>query len=324
MRHPLLVALAVWFLWSSAAAAAEAIHKPLRDDDVVARVNGTTVYRKSVREVVQGILAMQDAEPDAATVDKLATDALESLIALELLYQESQARSITVSDADVDAEINRTKSRFPDARAFQSVLKARGMTEAALRQDTRKTMAVNRLLESTIAKDVTVQPAEIRRFYDEHQEEFTHPEQVRVSHILLRVPERAPAADRDAVRKRAESLLEQVRAQGDFAALARTRSEDASSSARGGDLGYISQGEMDPAFEKQAFALARGQLSGLISTPYGFEIIKVTDRRRPGKLPLEEVEERIRTLLEKRERQKRQDALVAELRKRAKVEVLDH
>jgi len=73
---------------------------PLRDDDVVAHVNGAVIYRKSVREVVQGVLAVQNGPPDASTVTKLADDALDSLISLELLYQESQARGVAVSDAE--------------------------------------------------------------------------------------------------------------------------------------------------------------------------------------------------------------------------------
>lgn len=303
---------------------AERINNPLRDDDAVARVNGTTIHRKDVKDVVQGILLMQDKQPDAAAVTKLADDALESLIALELLYQESQARGIKVSDADVDAEINRSKSRFPDVKTFQAVMKARGMTETDLRNDTRKTMAANRLLESTVWKDAKVSPEQVKSFYESNKEEFKHPVQIRVSHILIRVREGASAADRSAAKKRAAALLDQLKGGADFAALARKNSEDASSAPQGGDLGYIAKGEMDSEFEKPAFALAPGQLSEVVTTPYGVEIIKVTDQRAAGYAPLPEVEERIHAVLEKYDRQKRQADLVAQLRQKAKVEVMDH
>lgn len=319
-----VAALAALLLCVAATAAEERINKPPRDDDVMARVNGTTIYRKDVKDIVQSILVMQDTQPDAATVTKLADDALDSLIALELLYQESQARGIKVSTADVDAEINRSKARFPDAQTFQAVLKARGMTEKNLRSDTQKTMAVDRLLESSVWKDVKVTPEQVKGFYDSNKEEFQHPAQIRVSHILIRVPEGASATDRAAAKKRATALLDQLRAGSDFAALAQRQSEDASSAPKGGDLGYLAKGEMDDAFEKPAFALAAGQLSDVISTPYGFDIIKVTDKRGAGYTPLSEVEERIRTVLEKFERQKRQADLVAQLRQKAKVEVVDH
>ncbi len=324
MASPAWTALAVALLVLPAAAGAERVNQPMRDEDVVARVNGTTIYRKEVKDVVQGILIMQDQEPDATSVAKLAEEALDSLIGLELLYQESQARGIKVSDADVDAEIARSKSQFPDAQSFQTAMKARGMTENDLRRDTRKTMAVNRLLEGGIWKDVTVTPQQLKSFYDSNKESFQHPAQIRVSHILIRVPQNASTADRVAAKKRADALLDQLNAGSDFAALARKESQDASSAAQGGDLGFVAKGEMDSAFEKYAFALKPGQLSDVVSTPYGFDIIKVIDRRDAGYTPLPEVEEQIRAVLEKSERQKRQADLVAELRKKAKVEVLDH
>jgi peptidyl-prolyl cis-trans isomerase C len=88
-------------------------------------------------------------------------------------------------------------------------------------------------------------------------------------------------------------------------------------------LGYLEKGDMDSAFEKEAFALAPGQVSGVVATPYGFEIIKVTNRRAAGYYPLDEVQDRIREVLLKSEKQDRQADLVAQLRKKAKVELVE-
>jgi peptidyl-prolyl cis-trans isomerase C len=295
---------------------------PLRDTDVVARVNGTPIYRKAVREVVQGVLLAEDSKPDATAVNQLAHDALDSLISLELLYQESETRGIKVSDADVDAEIARNKRNFPSAAAFASLLKAKGMTSADLRRDTRKTMAVNRLLEGTVLKDVEVTEAQITAFYDHNREVFRHPAQIRASHILIRVAENAPADARAAARQQAAALLAQLKAGADFAQLARQRSQDPVTAERGGDLGYFAEGDMDEAFEKAAFALAPGQLSDVVATPYGFHIIKVTGKRPAGYAPLAEVHDRIRELLLKRARQRKQAQFVAGLRRKARVEIV--
>ena len=296
---------------------------PLRDDDVVAHVNGAVIYRRSVREVVQGVLSVQDTAPDAATVSKLANDALESLISLELLYQESQARAVVVSDAAVDDEIARTRAQFPDPKAFAAALKGKGMTEADLRRDTRKTMAVNRLLESTVAKDVRVTAEQVKRFYEENREEFKHPAQVRASHILIRVPEGATTAQHNAAKERAQLLLSKLNTGADFAQLAREQSDDPGSASHGGDLGYFAKGEMVDSFERPTFALAPGQLSGVVSTPHGFHIIKVTDRRSAGYDTLDEARDRITAVLTKMERERRQTEFVAALRKKAKIDVVD-
>ena len=300
-------------------AAAEEVVRPLRDEDVVARVNNSPIYRKSVREVVQTALLEQETQPDPSTIGKMAGDALDSLIDFELLYQESQARHVPLSDAAVDEEIARTKSKFPDARSFDKTLKAKGMTENDLRRDTRKTMAVNLLLEGSVFKDARVSDEQVKDFYERNKEEFKHPPQTRASHILVRVPENATASTRDSAQKTAAALLAQLQAGADFAQMAREHSQDPGSAAQGGDLGYFAPGDMVDAFEKAAFVLAPGQLSAVISTPYGYDIIKVTDRRGAGYESLADVQERIRAVLMKTERQKRQTVFVAELRSKGKI-----
>ncbi len=295
----------------------------MRDDDVVARINDVPIYRRAVREVVQGVMALQDSQPNPASVGKLAEDALDSLIALELLYQESRARGIQVGDAAVTEEVNRTKDRFPSAAAFDRAMKEKGMTEADLRRDTRKTMAVNQLLESAVWNDLRISPEQVQNFYAKNREEFKHAAEVRASRILIRLPEHADAKERKQAKQRAGDLLAKLQAGADFGQLARANSQDPSSAAHDGDLGYIEKGDMEPAFEQQAFGLVPGQLSGVVTTPYGFEIIKVTDRRAAGYLPLAEVEDRIREVLLKAEKQDRQADFVAQLRQKAKVELVE-
>ena len=308
----------VWVALFVNVGVAENIVKPMSDADVVAKVNGTAIHRGAVKEVVQGMLAVQEKEPDAATVQGYAKDGLESLIDLELLYQESQKKGVVVSDAALDDEIKRTKSHFKSAKEFEQALKAKGLTEAELRRDTLKTMAVNRFLEGGVWKEIQISPDEIRDFYEHQKDEFRHPADIRASHILIRVPEKATGAQR--VQAKADDLLAKLKAGADFAQLARENSDDPGTASRGGDLGYFTKGDMEEEFEKQAMALGRGQISGIISTPYGFHIIKVTDKREAGVEPLDAVQDRIRAVLLKDERQKRQAALTAELRKQAKIE----
>jgi parvulin-like peptidyl-prolyl isomerase len=228
---------------------------------------------------------------------------------------------VTVSDAAVDEEIARSRRGFPSPQAFDKAMKAKGMTQADLRRDTQKTMAVNRLLEGSVWKDVRITPEQIKDFYDHNREEFKHPAQIRASHILISVPEKAAAAERAAAKQRATEVLEALKRGADFAQLARENSHDPGSAARGGDLGYIAKGDMVDAFETAAFALAPGQLSGVVTTPYGFDIIKVTDRRSAGYESVDDVRDQITAVLTKLERERRQRELIAELRKKAKIEL---
>ncbi len=314
------IGLVAALVLSSAPVRGEQTTRPLRDDDVVARVNGSAIQRKAVREVVQGVLAVQDAQPDPGSIGKLADDALDSLIALELLYQEAQARGVTVSDSAVDEEIARSKSRFSDPHAFEEALKAKSMTQEDLRRDTRKTMVVNKFLEAGVWRGLRVTSEQVRDFYEQNKEQFHHPAEIRVSHILIRVRDGASEADWSAARQRATALLEQLKNGADFAVLARAQSEDPGSNSRGGDVGYMAKGDMDEEFEKAAFAIEPGQLSGVVGTRYGFHIIKVTDRRPAGYLPLQEVNERISAVLLRDQRQQKQAELVAQLHGKAKIE----
>ena len=316
MRTSAVLSLGVFLFGCSVALAASP-----RDDDVVAVVNGTSIYRRSVRAIVQGTILSQDSEtgPDAATVRRLATDALESLIDFELLFQASQAREISVGDDAVDAEVKRTRTNFVEKKAFEEALKSQGITETELRSDTRKSLAVNRLLEGEVLREAHITQEQVEQYYAANKEQFRHPTQTRASHILIRATKETSKGQATA-RGKAEQILDLVQGGADFAEVARTHSEDPGSAQLGGDLGFFAAGEMDDAFEKAASALEKGQLSGVINSTYGFHIIKVTDRRDAGYDALPEVQERIRAALLKSERRKRQAEFVAELRKSAKIQ----
>ena len=291
-------------------------------DEVAARVNGVVISRRTVREVVQGLASAQDQAPDAKQVEQLTRDALDSLIAFELLYQESQRRGVTVTDAEIDANVAQAKARFANADAYGQALAARGMSAADVRGETRKTLAVDRLLEQTAWQNLAISPDQIHDFYEQNREQFKRPAEVRASHILIRAGKDASAADREKARQTAADVLAQAKGGADFAELARKFSQDPASAKKGGDLGFFAHGTMEPTFERAAFALKRGAISDLVQTPYGFHIITVTDTRPAGYAALNEVQDDITALLRDEEKRQRQDQFVAALRKQANVEVL--
>jgi peptidyl-prolyl cis-trans isomerase C len=316
LRHSVLPCLVLFALPPAVSAANPAA------DEVAARVDGTIISRESVRAVAKALANAQETPPDAKRVEQITRDALDSLIAFELLYQESQRRGLTVSDADIDASIQHVRARFANQDAYAAALKQRGMTPEDMRRDTRKTLAVNLLLEQTAWKDLQIKPEQIQQFYDQNRAQFKHPAEIRASHILIRVPAHASAEEKAKARKEAEGLLGQLKGGADFAALARQHSQDPATAAKGGDLGFFARDTMADSFEKAAFALKPGELSGVVETPYGFDLIKVTGQREAGYTPLDDVKGEIVAVLRDEEKRHRQDQLVAELRKKAKVEIL--
>lgn len=144
---------------------------------------------------------------------------------------------------------------------------------------------------------------EIQAFYDQNAAQFQRPEQRKARHILIRVESGAAQAAKDAARKQAEAALERLRKGEDFAALARTLSQDPGSAAQGGDLGFFGRGQMDPAFEKAAFETPVGQYSPVVESAFGFHVIQVTESRAAGTVPVGEVKDAIRQQLQIRKAQ---------------------
>jgi len=140
----------------------------------------------------------------------------------------------------------------------------------------------------------SISDEEIDRYYRRNQDRFEIEEQVRASHILVRVPQGADDKVKAEKHQRAEHLLDEIRKGKDFAELARTASDDTASAAKGGDLGYFTRGTMVDTFESAAFNLQPGQVSDIVETPFGFHIIKVTAHIEPGVKPLVDVIDQVR------------------------------
>jgi peptidyl-prolyl cis-trans isomerase D len=124
----------------------------------------------------------------------------------------------------------------------------------------------------------------LQAYYDQHREEFRVPEQVKVAHILIKTPLPTPGEKEDEkavadAKAKAEDVLKQVKAGGDFAKLAEKYSDDPGSAKTGGELGWIGRGRTVPEFEKAAYSLAKGQTSDLVKSSYGFHIIRVEDKQ---------------------------------------------
>jgi peptidyl-prolyl cis-trans isomerase D len=144
----------------------------------------------------------------------------------------------------------------------------------------------------TLRQSINPTPQEVEQSYQANIQQYSNPEQVRASHILLKT-EGKDEAGVAAVKKQAEDLLKQVKAGGDFAALAKQHSEDEGSKVMGGDLNFFGKGQMVPEFDAAVFAMQPGQISDLVKTQYGFHIIKLVEKRAAGVRPLAEVRNEI-------------------------------
>lgn len=161
------------------------------------------------------------------------------------------------------------------------------------------------------ASSVQINDKEIEDYYQTNREsKFHKPKQAKLRYILVRVAPDADAKQKEAARVRANHLLADARAGKDFAQLAKKESDDPTAS-KGGDLGWVVQGQLPPALDKTVFDLSKGGISDLIETPGGFQIVKVDDVKNEITLTLKEASEEITRSL-KTEKAKGEAAKIAD------------
>ncbi len=164
---------------------------------------------------------------------------------------------------------------------------------APFRTPERIRLAYLLLDSATLGQFVEVNEDGLRQYFEEHRAEFVGREERAMRHILVAVNAGADDAAVEAARGEAQGLLDQVRSGGDFAALAEQHSDDPGSAGSGGDLGWVERGVMVPPFEEAGFALAKGQVSDLVRTDFGFHIIEVTDIRGGSEAGFEDLRDQV-------------------------------
>lgn len=140
-----------------------------------ARVNGVAIERTAVQELVKGLARAEPAPPNSERITELTDSALQSLIDLELLYQEAVRTKVTLGADEVDREVALVRRHFADEAAFLEALQQRAMTPELLRLDTRRTLMAERLLQRTVWRDASVDSTEIEQFYRENRAALARP-----------------------------------------------------------------------------------------------------------------------------------------------------
>ena len=303
------------------AQAAPAKPVPAQLPEVVARVNGVDISRTEFERALQNMEARAGGPVPAEQRDRIYRQLLDQLIGYTLLTQETQSRKVDVPDADVEARISQIKGQFPSEAVFEQMLKERNVSLEQMRADARKDMAIAKMLDEEVDPKVAVKAEQVTDFYEKNPDQFKEPERVRASHILIAFPQDADAAAKAEARKKAEQVLKEVKAGGDFAALAKEHSQDPGSAVNGGDLGFFQQGQMVGPFNDAAFSLPPGTTSDLVETNFGYHIIRVAEKQSGRTVPLDEVRPQVEEYLRGVNRDEQTEAFVNALRSKGKVEI---
>jgi peptidyl-prolyl cis-trans isomerase C len=292
------------------------------DQQTVAKINGRPISQHQLDRFITAMNQNRQPSPKhkPEVEAEVKKNALRKLIRMELLYQESQAKNIAVSKEEVDKVVNRIKSNFPDEDKFRQALAENSSSEKELREDIRRNLSVNSLIDQEILPGVVVTDEESNTFYQKNKKKFNRPESVRVSHILIKLDKDASPEDEAAAKQKMEEIKNRLSNGEDFAELARAYS-NCPSAGNGGDLGYIVRGQTVPEFEQCAFGLEQpGQISQVIKTSFGFHILKLGQKRSASTVPYEEAKEAINRYLKNQKLNEKLEEYVRNLYAKAEIE----
>ena len=244
---------------------------------------------------------------------KLEEKALDQAIGAKLLLDRAQELDIPLMAADIDAEVSKVVTQVGGPENYKKALDAQGITEVQFRKELEKGAKVNKLVEQACAGVADPTEDEVAKFYEAHKAEFVVPHQVLCQHILVKGSDDAALDKIKAIRERI------VSGGADFAEEAKKNS-DCPSGQEGGSLGWFGRGMMVPEFDKVAFEMKKGEVSGVVSTQFGYHIIYKADEKGGGQQTLVDVHDQVKDLLRHETRGRAMDAFVAELRANAKIE----
>jgi peptidyl-prolyl cis-trans isomerase D len=197
-----------------------------------------------------------------------------------------------ISADDVSKGINPTDAEL------QAFFKANAARYATAIPETRKITYFSFDTSNLPGGKPQVTDADLLAYYNAHKDAYQVKDQVKVRHILIAVPQGADAKTDAAAKAKAQDILKQLKAGGDFAKLAAANSDDPGSKTQGGELGWLDPGKTVPEFDKVAFSLKVGQTSDLVKTQFGYHILQVEDKKTAHLRPFDEVKPEIQPVVE--------------------------
>jgi len=300
-------------------------------DTVVAKGKGVEIKRSQLDEEIIRTKAGYAAQQRQAPPD-LDQRVLDGLIGAKLILSRATDADKAKGKEQVDKSIEtwKTDNKATDAEFTEKLgpsLRMQGLTREQWDKQQLEQATIPAVLEREMKINVT--DDEVKKYYDENPARFEEPEMVRASHILLSTrdmstnpPKELPEDKKKEKRKQIDDLLKRARGGEDFAKLAKEFSEDPDSKDKGGEYTFA-RGRMVPEFEAAAFSLSTNQISDVVTTQYGYHIIKLSEKIPAKKTELAKISPRIKDFLKSQAVQTQIKGYLENLKKEAGVEILD-
>jgi peptidyl-prolyl cis-trans isomerase SurA len=279
--------------------AARAQAKALVVEEIIARVNNDVITMSDYQKAEEQLREEVAHDCQGCAQDKLMAefkeqqkDLLRGLIDQSLMVQRAKDMGISV-ESDVIKRLDdvRKQNGLASLEDLEKAVESSGLAWEDYKTTIRNGLLTQEVVRREVGSHINIPNDEVKQYYDAHPQEFTRPEQVVLSEIFLSTEGKSPE-EIESVQKKAEDLRNRVMKGDDFNEIAKRYSEG-STAKDGGDLGTFKQTELAPQLEAVVFKMEKGQITDVIQTKTGFEVLKVENHYQAGLQPVDKVENEI-------------------------------
>lgn len=322
----LLTVMAVALLLIPAAAQAQT--KAAVVEEIIARVNNDIItmsdYQKADQQLREEVAHdCQGCPPDKvqAQYKDQQKDLLRGLIDQSLLVQRAKDMGISV-ETDLIKRMDevRKQNSLNSMEELEKAVEGSGISWEDYKTQIRNGLLTQEVMRKEVGSRINIGNEEVKKYYDEHPQEFTRPEQVELAEIFLSTEGKSPE-EIAAVQKKAEDLRNRVVKGDEFSEIAKRYSEGSTAKDQSGDLGTYQRGQLSPQLEEVVFKMEKGQITDVIQTKTGFEVLKVVNHYQSGLQPLDKVDNEIMNRLYMQKMQPTMREYLAQLREESYVMV---
>jgi len=309
----------------AAAEAAAPAAPAISETDVVLTVDGTKITVADVRELFTGRYGRQfeqmPPEQRAMIEPQIQQMVMNELIQKTLLSNAAEKEGMKATDEEIETSMKEIASSIPEGASLEEFAASAGVSLDRIRKQIAEDTKIRKLYEKVTADVAAPAEADVKKYFEEHPEEFEQKATVDAAHILISTQGITEPAQLAAKEKAAKELREELVAKKgeNFAEMAGAHS-DCPSKAQGGDLGEFEKGQMVPEFETAAFAQEIGAIGETVKTQFGYHIIKVNGKKEAKTLEYAEVQADLTERLAQEGKSAKMGSYVEELRKGAKIE----
>lgn len=295
-------------------------------EEIIARVNNQIVTRTEFMRSKEQ-LKQEAQQQDPAHADQIVAerekDVLRDLIDQQLLIEKGKDLGIT-ADTDLIKKLDemRKQMNLESMDDLEKAAQAQGVSFEDFKQNLRNQIITQQVIGKEVGQKLSVSKDEEKKFYEEHKDDLSRPEMIRLSEILVSPDKKGPgdeAQQTAAAQAKAQDLLDQIRKGASFADIAKKNSEGPTAS-QGGDLGNFKRGTLAKELEDKTFAMKPNEVSDVIRTKQGFVILQVTEHQEAGIPPIGEVEPRLQDAIYMQKLQPALRAYLQKLREEAFIE----